>query len=76
VLGRVPFDYAIGSVHFVGKNFMFDEGYFQTHIADEVYSAYFAEMDQMVHTAEIDIVAHFDIQARTGKPVFGYEPDR
>jgi|NGEPerStandDraft_6_1074524.scaffolds.fasta_scaffold40679_1 histidinol-phosphatase (PHP family) len=76
VLGRVPFDYAIGSVHFVGKNFMFDEGYFQTHIADEVYSAYFAEMDQMVHTAEIDIVAHFDIPARTGKPVFGYEPDR
>jgi histidinol-phosphatase (PHP family) len=30
----------------------------------------------MVHTAEIDIVAHFDIPARTGKPVFGYEPIR
>ena len=76
VLGRAPFDYVIGSVHFVGKNFMFNEDYFQTHTADEVYSAYFAEMDRMVRTAEIDIVAHFDIPARTGKPVFGYDPVR
>jgi histidinol-phosphatase (PHP family) len=30
----------------------------------------------MVRKAEIDIVAHFDIPARTGKPVFGYEPVR
>jgi histidinol-phosphatase (PHP family) len=36
VLRRAPFDYAIGSVHFVSKNFMFNEGYFQTHTADEV----------------------------------------
>jgi len=76
VLGRAPFDYVIGSVHFVGKNFMFNEGYFQTHPADEVYNSYFAEMDRMVHTAEIDIIAHFDIPARTGKPVLGYEPVR
>jgi histidinol-phosphatase (PHP family) len=76
VLGRAPFDYVIGSVHFVGKNFMFNGEYFQAHTADEVYSSYFAEMDRMVRTAEIDIVAHFDIPARTGKPIFGYEPVR
>jgi histidinol-phosphatase (PHP family) len=76
VLGRAPFDYVIGSVHFVGKNFMFNGEYFLTHSADEVYSDYFAEMDRMVRTAEIDIVAHFDIPARAGKPIFGYEPTR
>ena len=76
VLGHIPFDYAIGSVHFVGPNFMFNGDYFLTHTADEVYGDYFAELDRMVRTAEIDIVAHFDIPARTGKPIFGYEPAR
>jgi histidinol-phosphatase (PHP family) len=76
VLGRAPFDYVIGSVHYVGKNFMFNGEYFHSHTADEVYSDYFAEMDRMVRTAEIDIVAHFDIPARSGKPIFGYEPAR
>ena len=76
VLGRAPFDYAIGSVHFVGPNFMFNGEYFHTHTADEVYGDYFTEMERMVRTAEIDIVAHFDIPARAGKPIFGYEPAR
>jgi histidinol-phosphatase (PHP family) len=76
VLGRAPFDYVIGSVHFVGKNFMFNGEYFQTHTADEVYEGYFTEMGRMLQTADIDIVAHFDIPARAGKPIFGYEPAR
>jgi histidinol-phosphatase (PHP family) len=76
VLQRAPFDYVIGSVHYVGENFMFNREYFRTHNADEVYKSYFAELQQMVSTADIDIVAHFDIPARTGIPVFGYDPAR
>ena len=76
VLGRGSFDYVIGSVHFVGSNFMFNERYFLDHTADDVYGSYFAEMDRMVRAADLDIVAHFDIPARTGKPIFGYEPTR
>jgi histidinol-phosphatase (PHP family) len=76
VLGRGSFDYVIGSVHFVGSNFMFNESHFLAHTADEVYESYFAEMDRMVRAAELDIVAHLDIPARTGKPIFGYEPAR
>jgi histidinol-phosphatase (PHP family) len=76
VLQRVPFDYVIGSVHYVGPNFMFNPEYFRSHTADEIYGGYFTELDQMVRTADIDIVAHFDIPARTGIPVFGYDPVR
>ncbi|MGB8215151.1 MAG: histidinol-phosphatase HisJ family protein [Anaerolineales bacterium] len=76
VLHRVPFDYAIGSVHYVGEHSVFDEGYFRTHSADDVYGGYFVELDRMVRSAEIDIVAHFDIPARTAKPILGYEPAR
>ncbi len=76
VLQRVPFDYVIGSVHFVGRNFMFQGKYFQNHSADEVFDSYFDELDRMVRTADLDIVAHFDIPARTGIPIFGYDPLR
>jgi histidinol-phosphatase (PHP family) len=76
VLQRALFDYVIGSVHYVGANFIFNPEYFRTHTPDEVYGSYFAELDQMVRTADIDIVAHFDIAARTGIPVFGYDPAR
>ncbi|MBE3120578.1 MAG: PHP domain-containing protein, partial [Candidatus Atribacteria bacterium] len=76
VLTRTPFDYVLGSVHFVGPHFMFDEAYFRTHAADEVYRAYFAEVEKLLQTADIDILAHLDIPVRTAKPIFGYDPTR
>ena len=76
VLGRVDFDYVLGSVHYVGENFMFDPLYFSQHSADEVYTSYFEELNRMVESAAIDVVAHFDVPARTGKPIFGYNPAR
>lgn len=76
VLTRVPFDYVIGSVHWVGSNFMFDPKYFSQHTADEVYESYFAELERMVAVADIDVVAHLDIPTRTAIPIFGYDPLR
>ncbi len=76
ILSQLPFDYVIGSVHFVGPHFMFDEEYFRQHTADEVYYAYFAELDKLVCVADIDVVAHFDLPVRTAKPIFGYDPTR
>lgn len=74
VLKRAPFDYVIGSVHWVGSNFMFDTDYFKQGKADDIYLSYFDELEQMVSKADIDIVAHFDIPARTAIPILGYEP--
>jgi histidinol-phosphatase (PHP family) len=76
ILRRASFDYVIGSVHYVGENFMFNGEYFHTHTADEVYGDYFDEMGRMLRSADIDIVAHFDIPARAGIPIFGYDPAR
>lgn len=76
VLTRAPFDYVLGSVHFVGPHFMFDEAYFRSHLADEVYRAYFAEVETLLQTADIDILAHLDVSVRTAKPIFGYDPTR
>ncbi len=76
VLTRAPFDYVLGSVHFVGPHFMFDEAYFRTQAADEVYWAYFAEVERLLQTADLDILAHLDVPVRTAKPIFGYDPTR
>jgi histidinol-phosphatase (PHP family) len=76
ILARVPFDYVLGSVHFVGPKFVFDQAVFHAQPADEVYSEYFSEMERMLQSADIDIVAHLDVPARTGIPIFGYEPER
>jgi histidinol-phosphatase (PHP family) len=76
IISRLPFDYVLGSVHYVGEHLMFEESYFRQYTADEVYHAYFAEMDRMVRSADIDIIAHFDIPARTAKPILGYDPTR
>jgi histidinol-phosphatase (PHP family) len=76
ILTHIPLDYVFGSVHFVGKNFVFGEANFRARSADEVYKSYFNELETMIKTADIDIVAHFDIPARTGKPIFGYDPTR
>jgi len=76
VLACNPFDYVLGSVHFVGSSFMFDEAYFRTHSADEVYRGYFAQVETMLNTADIDILAHLDLPVRTAKPIFGYDPTR
>ncbi len=76
ILARLPFDYAIGSVHFVGPHMMFDEKYFQQSTADEVYLPYFSELEKMVRMGELDIVGHFDVPARTAIPILGYEVTR
>lgn len=76
VLTRAPFDYVIGSVHWVGPHFMFDSEYVRQHSADEVYGSYFAELERMVAEADIEIVAHFDVPARTALPILGYDPTR
>jgi histidinol-phosphatase (PHP family) len=76
VLKRVPFDYVLGSVHFVGPHFMFDEAYFRSQSADTAYQSYFTEVEQLLQTADLDILSHLDVPVRTAKLVFGYNPAR
>jgi histidinol-phosphatase (PHP family) len=76
ILTHARFDYVLGSVHFVGDKFMFDESRFRAQTADQVYVAYFTELEAMLRTADLDIVAHLDLPVRTGKLIFGYDLSR
>lgn len=77
VVPDAPFDYVLGSLHWVGKNSVFSRRHFDETPADEAFLAFFAELEQMTRVADIDILAHFDVPIRTAYPVYGaYEPTR
>jgi histidinol-phosphatase (PHP family) len=76
ILARYPFDYAIGSLHWVGAGFTFAPEFFQRP-ADEAYRRYFEELEEMTRLGEFDILGHFEVVARMGYTVYGeYDPLR
>ncbi len=76
MLQRYPFDYAIGSLHFVGDLTVFDEAYFQRP-ADEAYRRYFEELERMTRAGGFDVLGHLDVIIRTACRIYGeYDPRR
>ena len=57
LLAQYPFDYVIGSLHWVGAAFTFATDYFQRP-ADEAYGAYFEELEKMTRLGDFDILGH------------------
>jgi histidinol-phosphatase (PHP family) len=77
LLARYPFDYVLGSLHWVGDNNMFDETYFTSRPADAAFRLYFAELGRLAAAGQVDVLSHFDAVVRTGVTVYGeYEPAR
>ena len=75
MLARYPFDYVLGSLHWVGEISMFDRGYFESHPAGEAFPAYFSELERMTAVGGFDILSHFDVPVRTAWAVYGgYDP--
>lgn len=74
MLGRAPFDYAIGSLHWVGRSNIFDRAYFQRP-AEEAFGLYFEELACMTALGGFDVLGHLDVPVRTGFTIYGgYDP--
>ena len=74
MLARGPFDYVIGSLHWVGPHTVFDPAYFQRP-EEEAYRLYFEELERMTRAGGFDVLGHFDVPVRTGFEFYGpYEP--
>jgi histidinol-phosphatase (PHP family) len=85
VLDRHPFDYVVGSVHFVGDHAVDHDGYDIWKIegdADRVWKRYFETLAEAARSGLFDILAHPDLVKvwGTGRPSperdlrFFYEP--
>ena len=76
ILAQYPFDYAIGSLHYVGAELAFEPAYFQRP-ADEAFRLYFDELEKMTRLGDFDILGHLEGVARVGPAVYGeYDPAR
>ncbi len=76
LLKSYPFDYALGSLHWVGDEMVFDRDYFRRP-ADEAYGLYFEELERMTRAGGFDVLSHFDVVVRVGAPIYGsYDPGR
>jgi histidinol-phosphatase (PHP family) len=79
ILGRYPFDYALGSLHWVGRESVFERSSFERP-ADEAFRLYFEELERMAASGGFEILGHLDVPVRTAFDVYGrydacrYEP--
>jgi len=77
LLDRYPYDFVIGSLHYVGDDFMFDNKLLQRRGADEIMQSYFLELGEMTRAPQFDILGHMDVPVRNGRPIWGsYDPRR
>jgi histidinol-phosphatase (PHP family) len=77
LLNRYPYDFAIGSLHYVGNDFMFDNKFLERRGADEIMRSYFLELGEMTRAPQFDILGHMDVPVRNGRPIWGsYDPRR
>lgn len=73
---KFPFDYALGSLHWVGKESIFTPDYFR-RAAEEAFGRYFEELERMTRSGEFEILGHLDVPVRTGFEIYGsYDPRR
>jgi histidinol-phosphatase (PHP family) len=76
LLQSYPFDYALGSLHWVGDEIIFDRHYFR-RAPDEAYGLFFEELERMTRVGGFDVLSHFDVVVRVGQPIYhGYDPRR
>jgi histidinol-phosphatase (PHP family) len=77
LIDQYPYDFIIGSLHYVGDDLMFDHKLLERGGADGIMQPYFLELEEMTRSAKFDILGHLDVPVRNGKPIWGsYDPRR
>lgn len=71
VLSGWPYDFALGSLHWVGEHNVFDANYFRTYAARDVAEAYFGELLALVRHGGFDVLSHPDVWKRSAFAVYG-----
>ena len=62
IIERIPVDYVIGSVHFIGDwNFDTDQSLYGKWTNDKLYEKYFRIVQQAANSGLFDVIGHIDI---------------
>ncbi len=70
MMSRYPFDFALGSLHWVGRGFVFSPSFYNRP-EEEAFSLYFEELERMTRSGGFEILAHLDVPVRTAFEVYG-----
>jgi histidinol-phosphatase (PHP family) len=70
-----PYDFIIGSLHWVNDHDVMQPPYFEGRTEREVYEAYYTELLKMVDHGGFDVIGHLDIPKRHGFTVYGRYSD-
>jgi histidinol-phosphatase (PHP family) len=70
VLEAWPYDLALGSLHWVGDDSIFDDAYFRAHSPQETAEAYFAELARLARFGGFEVLAHPDVLKRSAFDVY------
>jgi histidinol-phosphatase (PHP family) len=71
LLDNYPYDFVIGSLHWVGDDLILSSDYFEGREIDDAYRSYFDEMLEMVKVSRFDVVGHIDVGKRYGFDAYG-----
>jgi histidinol-phosphatase (PHP family) len=71
VLAAWPYDFALGSVHWIDDEAPFGAPFFKAHEAGWAWSGYFREMARLARADHYDVVAHIDLIKREGTQHYG-----
>lgn len=75
-LDRRPFDFVIGSVHYVDREMIMTPEYNRTRDVQRAYRDYFAAVRDSVQSGLIDILGHLEYANRRGIAAWGaYDPE-
>jgi histidinol-phosphatase (PHP family) len=66
-----PYDFIIGSLHWVRGELVLDPSYFADKSETDAYLAYFEELLAMVRHGGFDVIGHLDVPKRAGFAHFG-----
>jgi histidinol-phosphatase (PHP family) len=66
-----PFDFIIGSLHWVGSQSVMGLDYFEGRTRREAYEAYFAELLSLIREGDFDVLGHLDVPKRYEYPAHG-----
>jgi histidinol-phosphatase (PHP family) len=70
VLDAWPYDFVLGSLHWVGDESVFDVHYFSNRVPDDAAADYFTELAELARCGGFDVLAHPDVLKRTGATVY------
>jgi len=76
LMQKYPWDYTLGSLHWIGDRMIFDNTYF-TLPEKDAYENYFTEVQRMIEVGNFDILAHMDMVKRYGFENYGkFDPTK